>query len=95
MATPHVAGVLASLICESFAVSSILFGTKGSNAWLAAQHGNMSPAQLRALLLSKADRTKSGLPIPQVPAAPRTAIDINGATDGAPDSEAEVAETAV
>ncbi|KAG8896186.1 subtilisin-like serine protease, partial [Tulasnella sp. 408] len=91
MATPHVAGVLASLICESFALTSVLFGTKGSNGWLAAEHGNLPPAQLRALLLSKADHTKSGLPIPQVPAAPRTAIDVSGATDGATDAEAEVA----
>ncbi|KIO19645.1 hypothetical protein M407DRAFT_16094 [Tulasnella calospora MUT 4182] len=72
MATPHVAGVLASLI---------------------SQHGNLPPAQLRTLLLSMADRTKSGLPIPQVPAASHTAVDVSGATDGATESEAEVAGT--
>lgn len=61
--------------------------------FLIAQHGNLPPAQLRALLLSMADRTKSGLPVPQLPAPPRTAVDISGATDGAADSEAEVAES--
>lgn len=58
-----------------------------------AQHGNLPPAQLRTLLLSMADHTKSGLPVPQLPAAPRTAVDISGATDGTADSEAEAAES--
>lgn len=65
----------------------------GVLAALISQHGNLPPAQLRALLLSMADRTKSGLPVPQLPAPPRTAVDISGATDGAADSEAEVAES--
>ncbi|KAG9040359.1 subtilisin-like serine protease [Tulasnella sp. UAMH 9824] len=65
----------------------------GVLACLISQHGNLPPDQLRNLLLSSADHTKSGLPIAQVPAAPRTAIDISGATDGATNSEAEVAET--
>lgn len=65
----------------------------GVLAALISQHGNLPPAQLRTLLLSMADHTKSGLPVPQLPAAPRTAVDISGATDGTADSEAEAAES--
>ncbi|KAG8986305.1 subtilisin-like serine protease [Tulasnella sp. 427] len=98
MATPHVAGVVAALICEyPDLMSWVNGGNLGTDNDVLlrrqAQHGNLPPPQLRTLLLSTADHTKSGLLVPQLPAMPRTAVDISGATDGKTDSETQVAES--